>query len=775
MNGPNLETVTSHNGKTAPLNFPVFREVLANWYWLLTSVVTCFCIATFFLRYTTPEYLVTASLLIRDDSRGAEFNDTALLEDLGLSPNTTSVDNELEILKSRKLMEEVVDDLQLHIRYYATGRLKTAEIYDKSPIRLILLGKSSIEQPGIYRLDILDRNHYRLSNHKNRFNGCFDDTIYLPEGPAILKTTHYQKAAEDQYSIIISPRDETVRELQKTFSITATNKLASTVDLSVTEILPVKGEDIIEKLIEIYLKFSIKDKNRLADSTLAFIDANLTDVSKDLAEVERNIERFRKETQLVNSEESSRLMLQNENRYQLEKEEQVLRLKIVEELELHLRENPNQLVPSAFFRYELSFIELARKYNEVQLLRENSLTTTPAFHPLMQSLDVQIKTLKRDLLAALKSQKRDLEINLKLINRHQNHVKSRINKIPSFDRVYVDYSRQQQTKQELYLFLLKKRIETAISRSSNVANARVIDRPKADTNPVTPKKQLVLLLSGFIGMAFPIAWIYLKDILSNRVKSKSEVFAQINAPILSEISQQQGSTKTFTSNPHSIVAEQFRALRTNIQFLSGPKPHQIILVTSSMGGEGKSFVAANLTYSLALTDKKVLLVELDLRKPTLSRLLNLRDSGFTDFIRSNQPISGVIQSWQCDHPFDVVVAGTIPSNPVELLSSPKLSDFLTRLRQQYQYIIIDTPPIGLVVDARILGCHADLSLYVIRQGKTFLHQLEDISQIHRENQLPNLNLILNGKERLGSYQYDYGYKPKQRTRFFSKKLTKQNF
>jgi capsular exopolysaccharide synthesis family protein len=540
--------------------------------------------------------------------------------------------------------------------------------------------------------------------------------------------------------------------------------MVSVVDLTLNETIPAKGEVIVKQLIDNYLKASIADKNRIADSTLSFIDETLITVSQELTDIEKQIENYRQVNRLTDVEENVRLLLQDAGQYNREEQNQVTRLEIVASLLKYLNENPDHIVPSSLYLNDPQFTSLAQKYNEIQLLKEKTLVAATEKHPLVKTLQVELSSLRADLMTIIASQKRELEVNINSLNRYNATYSSQIDQIPYRQRIFLDYSRQHQIKQELYLFLLKKRVETSISKSSTIPNARIIDAPKSDASPVTPNRQLVLLISGFIGLGVPLATLHLKDVLNGRITGKSEVLLHCNIPVLAEIGHE--SVKSLLHD--NIITEQFRVLRTNIQFLSLAEKSRTILLTSAVGGEGKSFTATHLSHSFALTGKKVILLELDLRKPRLAANMKLSNGGFTNWIISDEPLSHYIQTSETEKPFAVLTSGPSPPNPAEMLSFPKVQEMMIWLKENYDIIIMDTPPISLVTDARLLSGYADLSLFIVRQRFTHKHQLGYIQEMSDNKQLPGLHLVINDVKALPGYGYGYYDQSKPLSKVLSK-------
>jgi tyrosine-protein kinase Etk/Wzc len=772
MQRKNLEEITNAKADTSGAFSYIFflHTIWLHRYWVLISVTFSIGIALIYLRYATPQFLVTASILIRDDSKGTGFGDQAL-ESLGLSAFESNVDNEIEVLKSRALMESIVIDLQLYTQYYASGRIKTTELYERSPFRLTFLNyieKSSNKKSAVtYSLNLKNKNQFLLSNDSVYFKGTFGDTLFLPQGKAILSKTNHPYVQEDKYVITISAKDQLVEKYSKGLAVSATNKMVSMVNFSLSEMLPAKGEAILEKLISNYLKASIDDKKRIADSTLAFINQNLDEVTNELTGIEKQIEHFRKSHHLIDKSEHVRQLLVKSDDYVSDRNKLSVQMKIVRALQTYLNERPESIVPSSLVLKDPTFTVLVQKYNELQLVRRGALMSMEETHPSVQGMNAQLDLLRTDLLASINAQFQDIQLSLSSVNNLNNEFQERLDQVPSKERIYLDYSRQQQIKQDLYIYLLKKRVETAISRSSTLANARIIDAPKSGSEPVKPNKQLVLLISGFIGFGVPLVILHLKEILNDKIRSKSELASCVEVPILAEIGHVDRLDSNIVDTKYvNPVAEQFRVLRTNIQFLSASGNLKTILLTSSMGGEGKSFIAINLCHSLAMTGKKVILLELDLRRPRLASYLNLKAYGFTDLIISEAEPDHIIQQSGTPNSFDVLTSGPQPPNPAEMLSFPKVKTMITSLKDKYDYIIFDTPPVGLVADARTLGKFADLSLYVVRQQLTFKHQTETITELYKSKQLPGLYLILNDVTAMPDYENTYGYHKQQKSRFF---------
>lgn len=731
---------------------PLWKALRFRWYWLLISPCLSMLLGMAFLRYKTPHYNITASLLVRDDSRGSDFHETALLKELGLPDATSSVENEIEILKSRTLLSQVIDDLSLTTQYFASGHLKTAELYEKTPYKVTFPGPRS-PKPGIYRIRRENSSSYIIQTPEGDCQGTFGQKLKQLHGLIVIDTTHFKPASGYQYSFEISRNETVLAHYARVLSVQAPNKTASLVNLSIQDALPRKGEAILRQLIARYQKASIEEKNKIADNTIAFINANLTRVSSELIKVERDIEHFRKRHKVIDLAEDSRQALQKLTINASKEKELTVHLKIIQLLETHLQEKPATAIPSALYPQDDNFAAFVGKYNELQLSRVKALTSLTPNHPEVKTLDNQMATLRNGLFDAIRHQKQELALSITAAREYGTGFNAEIARLPGHERAFLSQSREQGIQQELYLFLLKKRMETAISRSANIANARVIDPPKVSPVPAYPNRQLTMLVAFLGGILAPVGVLYVWQIFNNKITSKADILRQCDATIIGEISHQSRSALLKRADTRSLVREQFRSLRTNIRFVAGARQSTVILLTSSMANEGKSFVALHLARSLALACRKVLLIDFDLRKPTLAPLLNLRTEGVTECITlEDKPL---VQRCGTEHSFDFLAAGAPHPGSGEIMLSPKVGELISTLKKEYDYVLLDSPPVGLVADARLLGQHADMTLYIVRQHFTFIHQLADMQKARDQRQLPDLYIVLNGTRDLHRYQYNY--------------------
>ncbi len=733
---PALHTLTRRSQETVLLQ-AVFSTVYNHRIGFSVSLGMSLVLGILYLRYATPVYRITASVMIKDDSRGTYLADIAVPDGMGLDFGPSSTDDEIEILKSRWLMETVVGSLQLYTRYFVTGRLKTTELYSQTPALLRFVTRAaSSDNPEEYALDFPNGSTFRLSTAGKTWQGNFGDTLLLPSGSAVLTATGLPASPDNHYHITVYPNAPSVENYQRKLSVAAAKK-GNLIQLALPDPLPDRGEAFLNQLIAHYLQADLNAKNRIADSTIAFINSNLIKVSRELAALETTIQHYRTTHQITAISEQTRLLLQQDHTAALTASETEVRWKLVGLLEAFLQENPHHLLPASLLLNDAPLTELTHSYQALQLQREKRLSEVTGQHPSIIILDNQLLTIREALLAALHSMRLGLQLRLEESERLAHNTTAQLAAIPANERIYLGYFRRQEVQQELYLLLLKKKMETALSKSSTIANARIIDPPKAATLPLKPNRELALAGSLLLGLLAPALFLYVKDLLHTTVAGKYELQNTLSIPIWGEV-----AWKPLPAPPQPLLlTEQFRMLRIRLYLLPLRPPDQILLITSTTTGEGKSFIARYLSLAFARAAKKVLLIECDLRRPTLAHYLNLPEKGLLQYLTSeNRPPS--ITSPEPG--FDVLCAGGTSSSPAELLIQPRFEILLTTLRRSYDYIILDTPPITAVEETYAILHHAQLVLYVIRQGYTSREQLGFIQDLHDAIRNARMGLVLNG-------------------------------
>ncbi|MDX5438048.1 MAG: capsular biosynthesis protein, partial [Pontibacter sp.] len=574
---------------------------------------------------------MNSTLLIKDDKKGPDLSGNAVFSDLEIFQSTKSIDNQIQILKSKSLMQRVLTELSLYTSYFVEGRVKTTEAYGRSlPVRLIV---SDLDSAAFNKSIVL---HLKGDNAFDIEDG---ETITSHKLGQEIKTAYATFTVVAGMSPVSESRDKItvkfhdIRKLANHYNqkltVAPVNKEASVLTIGLTDAVPEKAKDIIDKLIEVYNKEAVEDKNQIAANTIDFIDERLKFLTNELSEVEKDVESYKKQNELTDVSSEARLYLERASEYNKQLAELEIQIDVLSSIETYLKKQENQfeLVPSTLTLQDPTLVGLIGKFNELQLERQRLLRTVKPGNPLVQNLDEQLGNLRVNILENLQNIKSGLTITRNNLRANSSQFASRIQQVPSIERELLEINRQQGIKEGLYLYLLQKREESALSLAATVSNSRVIDAAMAGDLPVKPKKQLIYLLAFLVGLGLPFAGIYLKDLLNDKVQEARDVEKATATPVLGEIAHNSsGETLVVTEDSRGPVSELFRLIRANLQFATVGKENRVILITSSMSGEGKTFFSINLAASLVLTGKKVVVIGFDLRRPRLSQSLGLSNS-----------------------------------------------------------------------------------------------------------------------------------------------------
>lgn len=742
----------------------ILSRILANWYWIALSVLVCLACANLYVRYKTPNYKISARVLVNDEKKGAGLSGGGdLLGDLGgLLGTKSTVDNEAEILKTRYLMEQVVKDMNLNITYYRKGTLKKVELYE-SPYQVkVVAGADTIKATDV-EVSFLKNNQVAVSADgidtlvalDRSFTIPFVGVVQIIKGTAV-------PVLDEKYAFNIMSVDSKVIALMDAITVEVKNKQVTIIDLSLTHAIPKKGEDILSKLIEKYVQANLTDKNEVADSTVKFIQNRLAYIGGELGGLEGNIQNFKQENNLADMTEQSKLLVQTTGQYVNDLGKIETQISILKSLQDYLKDEGKnkRVLPSSLIPADLVFNGAVEKYNSLTLERARRLIGVTEANPGIQLMDKEIANARADIESNISTTLDGFLITRNRINGQMKKAEGQVRNVPKVERNYLNLARQQQIKQELYIFLMQKSEETAISKTSNIANSKTIDPPKSEVKPFSPKRMVVYLFGMVAGLVIPLALMYVKDLLNDKIQTKEDIIRITQVPIIGEISHDEGNDNMVVANSsRSAISEQFRALRTNLSFFFKNSDEKVILLTSSMSGEGKSFVAINLGQILALTGKKVLLMELDLRKPGLSAKLEISNPiGFTNYVTTPELTSNdIVKPLKIQENLFVVSSGPIPPNPAELLLSERTKTLMQELKQQFDYIIIDAPPVGIVTDAQLLASYADVCLYLVRQNYTLKQQLNIVDDLSGSQKMKGLSIVVNDIKATKGYGYGYSY------------------
>lgn len=745
----------------------VLHSILSNWYWILLCVVVCVCLSKFYLIFATPQFRISAQILVEDNQKGGSnfgVNVQGVQQLDNLFDTKSNVDNEVQILKTRALMRKVVQDLSLNIHYFRYERLRNVELYNLLPFRLTIVAMYDSVKSAKYHVTFSGNGRLSFVAEKVPiiYSCAYGDTLRLPEGRFLVGKGDFEPVnKQDDYGFTVSSYRQATAEFQGNLDVMVTNRNVTTVDLTLQSNLPMKGERVMTTLINEYLRANEDEKNRIADSTLVFIENRLAIVGAELAIIEGNIAAYKRNNHLFDLSEQGKAVLSSSADYMSKKSQLEIQLNIADTLIAYLQDEKNNLrvVPSTLILQDPTFISLIQRYNELQIAKDKLKLTSTEQNPFYINASEQILNMRKDLIGNLMSMRQSLDVSYSTINGRDKFYKNAIGEMPSQERRLIDYSRQQQLKQSLYLFLMQKREETAISKTSNIASSRVIDQPESDVGPYSPRPVIIYFFGLFLGFVFPVGLIYVRQLTNTKIQTKDDISEATTIPILGEIAHNNGKeTIVVTEESRKAITEQFRVVRTNLQYLL-QENQKVILITSSMNGEGKSFTAINMAGVLGLSGKKVVIMEMDLRKPKISYYLGVPNSiGFTDYLIGTVTKETELLRDSGIHPnVKILSSGPIPPNPAELLMNNKLTKMMVYLKANFDYVIMDAPPAGMVTDAHLLAPHADLTVFLIRQKYTFKWQVEQAQQAFEDKKFEKMYILINDIKTKKKYGYQYGY------------------
>ena len=738
------------------------REVLGkyiyHWPVFVLGLALAITVSFMYLRYTAPIYKVRASLLIKDNGKANQIG----LKELDMFADTRVVENEMEILRSKTLMQEVVENLGLNISYKIKGRAIMTDIYDKKPVHITVLKKTPVDHSNSYRLDLLDYSSYELHDEQTGsiIRGKFGKIYKLPFGLCRIEKTPLLKAYfNTPVYLKVSDTESSAAALIKLLSLNLVNRLTTVIELSIQEKVIQRGKDVLDNLIRVYNEASVADKNRSTESSIRFIKERLAYISGELGEVEQSEENFRISHGIVDISSQAGNFQENVKANDEKLSEVDLQLSAVEGMIQYVNSTTQQSgVPSLSGINDPSVTAALIEYTSLQAKRERLLQTTQAEHPLVVAIESDVRKARENIRNSLNNLKNSLNRIRKLLISKNSGFEASIRNLPAEERQFINITRQKNIKENLYLILLQKLEEAGLSSATTLADNRILEKAYASPVPIKPEKSSIYLLSVVFGLFIPLAYVFSKDALNFKVISSKDITDRTSVPILGDVMYQEDADAiVLGNNSRNAIAEQFRSIRTNLQYIYGrDKGPRVTLFTSSMSGEGKSFISSNVAAALAMADRKTVILELDLRKPKISKYLNLKNkSGLSNYLIGNLGKEDIVQPSGVHPNLFVISSGPVPPNPAELLEQKGIDELIEWLKTQFDEVVIDTPPIGLVTDALILARVADASIYVIRHGVTLKSQVLAIEQLRNEKKFPKLNIIHNGIQLSGRYGYGY--------------------
>lgn len=734
---------------------------LSYWPLFLMAIAVGIGVAVLYLRYATTTYKVTATLLVKEESK--KLGEKDLMASLDLFGSDKNIENEMQILYSRTLATEVARNLQLYGEVFQKGNVRDLLAYENAPLKFQFLEPRKIK-PGKPEIVPFTYNAANASVTLHDKTYKLNDTVATPWGKMRI-TPNPGIAPDDKISYLqITDEKQLSQVLLSRLSVAPVSKMGTVIKLEYNDVAPARGEDILNELIRVYNKAAIEDKNRVAASTMSFVEDRLNIVTQELGQVEAKVERFKRTEGIVDIGEQSKLFLESVQENDSKMSEANIQLSVLDAIEKHVsgKKQGETIVPATLGLSDPVLMELVAKLGEAEMEKERLSKTTGENSPVISALNRQIAKLTPSIMENINSLRDNLNAGKEKLEMSNNRFMGILRSVPGKERALVEVSREQIIKNNIYTFLLQKREETALAYAAAISDSRIVDPAESSSVPFSPKRMTVLAMAIIASIVGVAAIITIKDMLNREIVERAEIEKATAAPIVAEIMYDDSEEAVVIADgKRSLVAEQFRSLRTSLSYIGLNGDNKTLLVTSSVSGEGKSFVSINLAASISLIRKKVVLLEFDLRKPMISKMLGIpREPGITNYLVGRSSLSDMLRPVPGNDFLFVLPAGVIPPNPTELILNGQLREMLTHLKTMFDYVIIDTAPVGLVTDARLLAPFADACLYVLRQQVTPKLHLKLIDELYRNKEVGKLNLVFNGVRPRGvsnGYGYGYGY------------------
>jgi len=755
-----------------PIDFVgLLFKYLSHWKWIVVSLAVCMTLAVIYLKLSDPLYHVTSTILLKDDKKGGGMAEFDALKDLGMFDVKNNVDNELEVLKTSNLAKQAVRELGIYVDYKQVGTFKNRQLYGaKCPIIVSLPDNVLDTLSQTIEFDVLVH-----PNGSSEFSGTFeginfkvitattDSVVILPNGKVNFRRGKFKPAKNMLVSVSIHSPTNVADGMLGALTMALTSKTTSVVNITLSTSNVQLGKDFISKLMEVYNREDMKDQNLVANNTAIFIDDRLFSLTRELNEVESQVENYKQGQGLTDIKSETEVIIQQNSAYEQKRLEVETQLAIVSDIDayIHKRENKFRLLPSSTGIQSTSLNDLINSYNKLLLERIRLSRTASSTNQAMIDLTDQTGAMLGTVQSSIRNEKRSWEIARQDLLGKDRQNAARIKAIPRQEREYTEIKRQQGIKETLFLFLLQKKEENYLSMSVVVPKGKIIDNARSNNIPVSPKRSVILLIPFLLGLILPIAGIAIHDLLRYQIENKEELEKLSIVPVLGEIPKtDSGGNAIIKANNTDSFTEMVRLLRTNLLFTLDEPGKKVINVVSSIGGEGKSFIAINLAMSLALLDKKVLIMGLDIRKPKLGEYMGLScDTGISLFLSGHMDANQLVRPSGLHPNLSVITAGPVPPNPNELLTKPALDKLMTGLREEYDFIVLDTSPLGLVSDSFALNRFADVNLYVVRADFTPKRNIIEATKLYNHQKLNNMYFVLNGVDgKKNSYRYGYGKK-----------------
>jgi tyrosine-protein kinase Etk/Wzc len=710
--------------------------------------------AWLYLKITPPLYEANARILINEKKGGDDVRTAEPMETV--TPKKT-IDNEREVLTSNPILFKVVEDLALYAPVTERKGLATVSAYSSAPVQVIVKDPQQIQEQGKIEFSyagggvLMEDKKYPLNKWIKTGYGTL---MFMPN-------PHTKNKQDGEYRFSLVAPKKAAASLSGRLKVTEANKLSTILNVSLTDEDPVRAEDVLNNLLKVYNASAIDEHNRLAANTQEFINQRLASVQEELLQIESNLQNYRSNRGAVDVGMQGKLYLENVSTNDQKVGEINMQLSVLNQVERYVKSKnlAGGIVPSTVGINDPGLTQMVKDIYELQLNAEGLKKTTGENNPMYVAYTDQIDKIKPQILQNLENQRNSLTASRSNLSSTTNNYSSALQSMPETERKLVDITRQQQIKSGIYTFLLQKKEETALSYITNGSGSKIVNQAESSEFPVSPKRKMIYLASLFGAGILGIAFVTAKEGLRRNVMFQSDIESLTALPVIAEITADHtGKYIVMGSQQRTLIAEQFRSLRTTLRYLGVGQVKKKIMVTSAISGEGKSFIAANLAMTLAMTGKKVALLDFDLNNPTLHRKFNIKQSvGITDYLQGTAQVQDIIVQAKENEHLSVLLTGSLPTDPAELILNGKAEELLAQLEKEYDYIVMDVPPVGPVSDAYILAPHCDATLFVVRHAYTPKVFVERIDENIKLNGLPNPAIVFNAVEARGYGKNNYGY------------------
>lgn len=736
-------------------------KYLNHWRWFLMGIIITVSSGFLYLRYATKTYQTSSKILIKEDNSNDLSSQLSAFSDGGFFASKNNVENEIEILKSRTLNTKVVDSLNVNTTVLAKGAIKTEFLYKNKPFDVEFV--SDNEDSGITFNLKLDNDTFEIETDKEKLSNLkFGQQIKLENGVVRITKRDVENLLFNEFIVSTNSILKSGDQLKNSVSINQSSQRSNVLELSMVHPNSEFAADYLNTLVYFYNIQAIEDKKFVSEHTSDFISNRLNIIAEELGDVEKSVEKYKSSNNIADIQTEVETFIGSLSTFEKQFIENETKINVTKDIINYVSKSKiDDLVPAGIASTDAASDAYIIEINNLILEKQRLSLNSTAENPNYIALEGQIKSLKNNLIQSLRSHLGALTIAKNDLRRQESELKSKLSQVPTQEREFRVIDRQQKVKEALYLFLLQKREETNIALAATENNAKIIDIAIPTDKPVSPKPMLVLLAAFVLGVLIPFVVLYIRYLLDDKVKTRLDLEGEYEIPFLGDVPRSLSSDQLMELESRSAAAEAIRIARTNLEFILSTVEKgkcKTIFTTSTLPGEGKTFICANLAATIALSNKKVLLIGMDLRNPKIKEYLTLPSSGFTNFLMDGEkPIDDYIVNVPNYHHFDVLPSGTIPPNPVELLIDDRVDSTFEYLKSKYDYILVDTAPVAPVTDTLLISKFADMFIYVVRSNKLEKKLLNIPVTLYKQNKLPRMAFLLNDTDMSKGYGYGYGY------------------